>query len=212
MVYMVKESLDIDVHYIVQMLLLHLEVGRCDGMLTSSVGSEAEASFMELCLADRFQNLKDALLNETVRDGGDSKGPCFAVSLGDFHSADTLGLIPAKFILDVSDEFSCIPFIQVPDGPVVCSRCSASGVFADVPIGQHDVAGGTHEWDQIGEGTAPAAFVVQLVQCALHLVVFCVSQFLLCQCFVWFTQSQRDFLSEIPLFLVLREPLNLSFT
>ena len=53
----VKESLDIYIHYIVQPVKLHLAVYLCYCMALVSIGTKAIAMLMGFCFADRFQYL-----------------------------------------------------------------------------------------------------------------------------------------------------------
>ena len=90
----IKEALYINVNHVMKSTLLYHRIALCQGVFRTPVWPEAVAPLMELCFADRLQNLQKTLLNQSVGNRRDSQGTGLTgITFRDFRPAYRLGLV-----------------------------------------------------------------------------------------------------------------------
>ena len=90
----IKEALYININHVMKPTLLYHRIALCQGVFRTPVWPEAVAPLMELCFANRLQNLQKTLLNQSVGNRRDSQRTGLTcITFGNFHPAYRLGLV-----------------------------------------------------------------------------------------------------------------------
>jgi hypothetical protein len=127
------------------------------------VWPETVAVFVEFCFADRFQNLLDTLLDQSVLNGGNPQRPHFAVVFFYLDPADRVGFEVCQPALDVCHQFLWLSVAQIYNSGVIYALCPAAFVPFDAAICKQDVLLACNQWKQVGKSVPILGFCEEFI-------------------------------------------------
>jgi hypothetical protein len=202
----VKETSDVQINNMVQMLYLYQSATLRDCGLCGAIWAETIGVFAELRFTDRFHDLQDALLHHAVNNRGNAQRSCFAVGLGYLHAPDRTRVIAAELSSDEPDKIRFAQFCEIVYCPVVYSGSMASGVAFDRSVGQLDVFFALDDFHEAIEHLSGFAFRVQPVKDSFHIVILGVPNLsLLAFPFLLLRSQHRHPLLSVWIFFVILE-------
>ena len=182
MVYIVKETFYVKLYYILKSWLLHKPVGCRYRIFNRPIWTESIAIVAEPGFADRFHDLLDTLLYQSIPDTRDSQWPGIPVWFWDvFASYASWGVAVFSSLDDFA--YPCCDFISgkftnIRNLQLVCSRRKTPGIGFDVPIGQQDIFSWKYHIHQVLENFSCLTSGIQFIKGTLHIVVFSMAEIL----------------------------------
>ena len=136
MVDMIEKSFDININYKLEVVPAGEEVCSGDCVSGSSVGPEPIAVSIEFCLTDRFQDLKDTLLNQPVLNRGNAKGPHSSIWLWNLHPAYRVRGEPIQAVPHIGYQYLRIFPRNRENCTLIDTLCLTAPVLLDIAIGE----------------------------------------------------------------------------
>ena len=136
MVDMIEKSFDININYILKVVSAGEKVCSSDCVPGSSVGPEPIAVSVEFCLTDRFQDLKDTLLNQPVLNCRNAKGPYSPIWFWNLHPAYRVRGEPIQAVPHIG--YQCLRIFprNREDCTLIDTLCLTAPVLLDIAIGE----------------------------------------------------------------------------
>ena len=176
---------------------MHKPVGCRYRIFNRPIWTESIAIVAEPGFADRFHDLLDTLLYQSIPDTRDSQGPGTPIWLRDFFASHAFwGVAVFTSLYDFAYSrchFISGKFTNVRNFQIIRPRCKTSGIRFDVPIGQQDIFSRKYHIHQTFKDFSGLTSGIQFIKGILHIVVFSVAEilhaFAFCFLLIWHQAS-----------------------
>ena len=189
MIDIVEESFDVHIRYVPIPCTIRQIHGPCYGMVRAAIGTKSIAVLVESGFTNRFEDLLDALLDDTILDGRNTERTHSSVRFRNFHSAHCVRLKIRKPPSDICDQLVRMLFTHLDDRRVIDSASFASCVLLYGSISQQHIRLAGDDLHELCEAFSLFAFPIKLVELLLNTVILVVSQLLL---FPWFSGCHKS--------------------